>query len=143
MTAHLLLPGSQRVPVEPGGDPYHAVLRAVRASEAAGLHPVRLDAGDWLTFGAIASRIGVSRELVRLWCVGQRGPGGFPPPLNPGRETSFYSWYETTGWLRAHKPDWAPRPHDPALVAMNLAVQLRRLAPRIARLDAVVDCITG
>lgn len=113
-----------------------AVASAVRDLEVVGLRPVRVDAGDWVTLGDIAGRIGRSREIVRLWATGRQGPGGFPPPLNPGRNTSFYSWAEVSQWLRERMSYDVPG-GEPVLVAMNLALQLRRLAPRIERIDAV------
>lgn len=117
-----------------------AIPAAVRDLESVGLRPARVDADDWVTLAEIGARIGRSREIVRLWATGRYGPGGFPPPLNPGRDTSFYSWTEVAQWLRErmgyHVPD-----DDPVLVAMNLALQLRRLAPRIERMDLVLSLV--
>ncbi|MDQ7902919.1 hypothetical protein RB614_00090 [Phytohabitans sp. ZYX-F-186] len=113
-----------------------AVTAAVRDAESAGLRPVRVATGDWVRLADVAARIGRSREIVRLWSVGRQGPGGFPPPLNPGCDTSFYSWAEIAQWLRRRLGYELPD-EEPVLVAMNLALQLRRLAPRIARMDAV------
>jgi hypothetical protein len=140
MRAHLILPGSSRVPVDLGGDPYEALLRALRACEAAGLSPARVDADDWVTLGDVGARLGASRETVRLWAAGRCGPGGFPPPLNPGRETRFFSWVEVAAWLRTYRGHPAD-PGEPVLAAMNLALQLRRMAPDISRLDAVLRCV--
>ena len=117
-----------------------AVMSAVRDVESAGLRPVRVAAGDWVTLSDVAARIGRSREIVRLWSVGKQGPGGFPPPLNPGCETSFYSWAEIAQWLR-RKMRYELPDEEPVLVAMNLALQLRRLAPRISRMDAVRELV--
>lgn len=117
-----------------------AVAAAVHDVESAGLRPVRVAAGDWVTLADVAARIGRSREIVRLWSVGRQGPGAFPPPLNPGCDTSFYSWAEVVRWLRQRMGYDLPAP-EPVLVAMNLALQLRRLAPRIARMDAVRELV--
>ena len=143
MIVELVLHGSRLVPVDVGGDPYDAILDSVRDCEAEGLHPVRVDAGDWLTLDGIRERIGVSREIVRLWAVGKQGPGGFPPPLNPDGKTKFYSWIETSRWLQKHTPHGPTHLDDPALAAMNLALQLRSMAPEITRIDAVVQCIAA
>jgi hypothetical protein len=143
MSADLILPGSLRVPVELGDSPYDAILDALQRCEADWRRPVRLDADDWLTLADIAARTGVSRELVRLWSIGKQGPGRFPPPLNPARDTKFYSWWETSAWIRRHTT-YDPCDHpEPVLVAMNLALQLRRMRDKISRLDAVLECITG
>jgi hypothetical protein len=117
-----------------------AVAAAVRDVESVGLRPMRVAAGDWVTLADVAARIGRSREIVRLWSTGRQGPGGFPPPLNPGCDTSFYSWVEVASWLRRRLGYDLPD-EEPVLVAMNLALQLRRLAPRITRMDAVRELV--
>ena len=48
----------------------------------------------------IANRIERSREVVRLWSMGERGPGGFPTPLgtvNGGRRV--WDWASVNEWL--------------------------------------------
>jgi hypothetical protein len=119
-----------------------AVASAVHDVEAAGLRPLRVAADDWVTLADIAARIGRSREIVRLWSTGRQGPGGFPPPLNPGRDTSFYSWAEVCPWLRRRMGYELPD-DEPVLVAMNLTLQLRRLAPRLGRMDVIRDLLGG
>lgn len=143
VTADLVFAGGSRMPVELGPDPYRSILWAVQDCEAAYRRPVRLDAGDWLTLADIAARCGLSREIVRLYSIGQQGPGGFPPPLNPGRDTRFYSWYETSAWIRRHTAYLPPGvDQEPVLVAMNLALQLRNLMPRVSRPEVVLECVS-
>jgi hypothetical protein len=141
MNVDLLFDGTRRVPVRLGEKPYDAVLDTVRTCKALKLDPIRLDACEWVNLAHIAARLGVSRENVRLWAIGKYGPGRFPPPLNPGMDTKFYSWFEVDEWLREHKGYGDAQPEEPTLAAMNLALQLRRMAPRISRLDAIVDLI--
>jgi hypothetical protein len=117
-----------------------AVVSAVRLVEALGLRALRVDAGDWVTLADIAERIGRSRETVRLWAVGRLGPGGFPPPVNLGRDTSFYSWAEVLPWLR-HRLGFALADEEPTLAGANLALQLRALAPRIAGMDLLRELL--
>lgn len=142
MTANLILPGSRRIQVDLGRAPYDAILDAVRTCERTKVHPVRLDADDWVTLGDVALRVGVSRELVRLWSIGRQGPGRFPPPLNPGCGTSFYSWTEVREWIHANTCHDVGDLNEPVLAAMNLALQLRHMSPQLTRLDAVVKIIT-
>jgi hypothetical protein len=56
---------------------------------------------DQVTMLDIARRAGRSRETVRLWAAGKRGPGGFPAATwtSPGGER-FWSWPEVAAWLR-------------------------------------------
>ncbi|GAA4466652.1 hypothetical protein GCM10023170_077900 [Phytohabitans houttuyneae] len=107
-----------------------AVVSAIVDLEAFDLHPARVCADDWVTLADIGERIGRSREMVRQWSTGQQGPGGFPPPVNPGRDTKFYSWTEVALWLRAHRDFYLPRP-DGLLVVANLLLQAKRLAPLV------------
>lgn len=107
-----------------------AVLAVIDDLEAADLQPVRVCDGDWVTLADIAARIGRSREIVRLWSIGRQGPGGFPPPLNPGCDTKFYSWTEVAHWLRRRMGYELPDP-GPDLVVANLLLQARRLTSRV------------
>ncbi|HZN16927.1 MAG TPA: hypothetical protein VFB84_01875 [Micromonosporaceae bacterium] len=117
-----------------------AVVAAVRDAEGAGLRPVRLVDGDWVTLADIADRLGRSREAVRLWALGRVGPGGFPPPVNPGRDTLFYSWAEVSPWLRDRLCVPAPG-SDPVLAAAGLAVRMRALAPRVPDMATLRELI--
>jgi hypothetical protein len=137
MSVVLIARGSRTIEVDDAT--YDAIMAAIRQAEAAGLHPMRIDAADWVTAGDIAARVGRSREAVRLWIIGKVGPGGFPPPLNPENETTYYSWAEVVPWLQRKGHDLPLG--EPVLTAMNLALQLRRLAPHLTDLDSVVSCV--
>jgi len=117
-----------------------AVVAGVRAVERAGLRALRADADDWVTAGDIAARVGRSRETVRLWAVGRLGPRGFPPALNPGRDTTYYSWAEVSMWLRGRMCFDLPD-EQPVLAAANLALQLRVLLPRVSRSRSLLDLL--
>src|SRR4051794_154208 len=56
-----------------------AIVSAVRAIESVGLTAVRVMDQDLVTLADISDRIGQSRESVRRYAAGTRGPGGFPP----------------------------------------------------------------
>lgn len=121
-----------------GTDLDAAVTGALREIESAGLQAVRVVDNDWVTLMDIANRIGRSRELVRLWSIGRTGPGGFPPPLNPGGKTAYYSWLEVATWLHDQAGvDIAEL--EPAFVIANLVVRLRRLACRLPSSKAGVS----
>ncbi|GAA2528780.1 hypothetical protein [Pilimelia columellifera] len=114
----------------PGSTRVAAVVAAVQHLERAGCRVWRVDAGDMVTLTVIAGRAQRSRETVRLWSLGSLGPGGFPPPLNPGASTALYSWAEVRRWLRIRLNVDLPadRADDDALVAADLALRLRRIA---------------
>jgi len=114
-----------------------AIVSAVRDVESVGLVPVRVrDDEDLVTLGEIADRVGRSREAVRLWSLGRTGPGGFPPPVYGGLSTAFYRWSQVAPWIR-DRMGLAVTDPEPILAAVNLALQLRVLAPRVSRMDAV------
>ncbi|GAA4472943.1 hypothetical protein [Phytohabitans houttuyneae] len=119
-----------------------AVVSVIQELEAVNLAPVRVCDNDWLTLADIATRIGKSREIVRLWSIGKQGPGAFPPPLNPGCDTRFYSWTEVSHWLRRRLGYQLPDP-GPDLVVANLLLQARRQASRLLDPQALSVLLTS
>jgi hypothetical protein len=114
-----------------------AIVSAVRDLDAVGLPAARVrDDDDLVTLAVIAERVGRSREAVRLWSVGRTGPGGFPSPVDSGLSVAYYRWSQVAPWLRDRMGMPVPDP-EPILAAVNLALQLRAMAPRVSRMDAV------
>lgn len=113
-----------------------AVAAAVRCTEVAGLRVWRVDGTDLVTLAEIARRVGRCRETVRLWSTGELGPGGFPPPLNPGRATAIYSWSEIVPWLTGPADRCAALADrdlaGPVLAAAELALRLRAMSDQLA-----------
>src|SRR5215467_5094163 len=58
---------------------------------------------DLVSLLDIAHRTRRSREAVRLWAAGKRGPGGFPAPdwQSPSGER-FWSWPDVAWWISEH-----------------------------------------
>ena len=58
---------------------------------------------DYVSYSEIASRAGVSREAVRLWATGQRGPQDFPAPIGfvgfGDRRSPLWTWSVVAEWL--------------------------------------------
>jgi hypothetical protein len=112
----------------------HVLGSAVRDVEAVtGLLVTGVGREDLVTIRDIASRSGRSREAIRLWAVGKRGPGGFPAPAWTSLAGErFWSWAEVAHWIRQHlnlavdlTPDeirWA----DVILKARHAAAEARR-----------------
>jgi len=119
-----------------------ALATAIDQVERADLRVVRVAERDGLTLAEIGERIGRSREIVRLWALGKRGPGGFPAPLGVVRETSYYSWSEVLPWLRDRLGYDVPD-DEPIIAAANLALQLRALAPRVRNLRLIRDLLAA
>ena len=79
-----------------------AVLSAVNAVESVpGVRVVRLDDVDLVSMSEIAERTGRTRESIRLFVSGERGPGGFPLPANdPKRPHRVWRWSEVERWMQ-------------------------------------------
>jgi hypothetical protein len=78
-----------------------ALVSAVRDIEKVpGLRVIGVACDNMVTLARIADRAGVTREAARLWATGQRGRGGFPPPLmmTPAGE-KVWDWQQVGRWL--------------------------------------------
>jgi hypothetical protein len=83
-----------------------AITSAVRDVEKVpDLRAVGVACDSMVTLLGIAERAGVSREAVRLWAAGQRGPGGFPRPvmITHGGE-GVWEWEKVVPWLLENGP---------------------------------------
>lgn len=120
-----------------------AIASAVRAIDSVGLVALRVLDQDLLTLADIADRIGQSRESVRRYATGDRGPGNFPPPVDPVREgTVFYRWSEVAPWLNRKLGLDVPET-DFALVVANLVLQARQHRGRVAHMAALSDLLAA
>ncbi len=80
-----------------------AVVSAVQDLEKIeGLRAIGVACDNIVTLLDIAERVGKSREAVRLWATGQRGPGGFPHPtlVTTGGE-KLWDWQQVATWVQA------------------------------------------
>ena len=115
---------------------YEAISSAIADAESVdGLRVVRIADIDLVSMSEIAARVGRSRECVRLWVNGRRGPGGFPAPLNsPHDRYRFWRWSDVEGWLRGvlGGEPWSAEDHLRAAInaALELRHHFRQLDPR-------------
>lgn len=108
-----------------------AIGTAVADLNRIGIRPLRFIDEDLLTLADIADRAEIARETVRRYSTGERGPGGFPPPVNPGGGgTIFYSWSEVAPWFRERMGMDVPQT-EPALLFANHLLQAQRLEPTV------------
>jgi hypothetical protein len=72
-----------------------SAIHDVRRSEV-----LRVDSCDLVNQSEIARRIGRSRQLVHQYLSGERGPGGFPPPVcHISDDAPLWMWCEVAYWL--------------------------------------------
>lgn len=78
-----------------------AIGSAIRDVESIpGLRVTGAGQEDLVSILEIARRTGRSREAVRLWAAGKRGPGDFPAPTwrSPAEER-FWAWTDVARWV--------------------------------------------
>jgi hypothetical protein len=118
-----------------------ALVSAVRDIESVGLKAMRVRDDDLLTLADIADRVGRSRESVRRYATGERGGGGFPPPVNPEHEgTLFYRWSEVSLWLR-ERLGIEVDDTDRVLVVANLLLQARQHRDHVEHLSTLAELL--
>ena len=74
-----------------------AVVSAIRQVESLGIGAVveRLEPDELVGLADIGRRVGLTREAVRLYANGERGPGGFPQPVaTPSKNARVWKWLE-------------------------------------------------
>jgi len=79
-----------------------AIVSAVRDVEGVeGMRVTGAGQEEQVSMLDIAHRTKRSREAVRLWAAGKRGPGEFPAPVweSPGGER-FWHWPDVARWAR-------------------------------------------
>ena len=105
-----------------------AVLSAVAALESiAGITVVRLADAGLVSMADIAARTGRTRESVRLLIAGERGPGGFPPPVtDPRSRYRLWRSHEVETWLQGHLATvFDDCAEDRVRAAINAGLELR------------------
>jgi hypothetical protein len=121
-----------------------AVTSAIEQIESAsiGLTVIRVEPDELVSASEIADRVGLSRETIRLYALGQRGPGHFPPPVARLRGRSpLYRWTDVVPWLARHGGAAAPSAGEAletatSIALINAALDLRRLKRQAASRSA-------
>ncbi len=104
-----------------------AIISAVRDVEKVdGVQVTRVADAGLVSMTDIATRLGRSRESVRLLVTGARGPGGFPAPVtDPRGRYRLWRWSDVTRWLTTRLGD-DTLPDDHFVTAINASLELRR-----------------
>jgi hypothetical protein len=89
-----------------------AVITAIRDVQKAGIgaRVVHVEPDEFVTMSEIARRLEVTREGVRKWVLGARGPGRFPPPAGHlSQKSPLWRWTDVVNWFRTSVPERADR----------------------------------
>ena len=110
-----------------------AVLSAVTDVEHVdGVSVVRVADAGLVSMTDIASRVGRTRESVRLLITSARGPGGFPAPVtDPRSRYRLWRWSDVAHWLTTRLGE-ADIQDDRFLSAINASLELRRHRDELA-----------
>ena len=116
-----------------------AILSAVSDLERVdGVHVVRIADAGLASMAEIATRLGRTRESVRLLISGARGPGGFPPPVtDPRGRYRLWRWSDVAQWFTEHMGEEVTLPQDDIAAAVNAALELRYRRCRLVPSDRV------
>lgn len=114
-----------------------AIGSAKRSIESAvpGVRVIRVEPEDLVTAADIADRTGRTRESVRLLIAGERGPGGFPPPISHLKSRGrIWKWTDVARWFLTELGEKLPSLKEADFIsALNGALEVRRMADRIER----------
>lgn len=111
-----------------------AVLRGIKQLESVDdVFVDRVDTNDVVTASEIASRVGRSRESVRLLANSERGPGDFPKPVGfLDANTRAWRWSDVAQWFSKHGEVTDELAHYANFIAaINAALAARRLKSRL------------
>lgn len=120
-----------------------AILTAIRDVEKAevGAQVLRIDDCNLVTMADIARRIGRSRQMVHQYMTGERGRGGFPPPVCfVSEHKALWAWCAVSYWLAQNN---ILRPEDSwsaeVVAAINNALEMAQQRNRYPELVAEVN----
>jgi hypothetical protein len=109
---------------------------AISAVESAvpSLKVIRVEPEELVSMAEIAKRTGRSREGIRLFVEGKRGPGNFPPPQAwIGTKRPVWSWVDVASWFAKILGEKPPSADEAAFIAaLNGAFAVRRHAELLA-----------
>jgi len=102
----------------------------------------RVEPDDLVTAAEIATRLGRSRESIRLLVAGARGAGNFPAPVSHLRSRQrLWRWSEVAEWVGELDED--QRWRATVLAGVNAMLEYRRLDPRVHQLVGPLAGVEG
>jgi hypothetical protein len=115
-----------------------AIDSAILDVESVGQKVKRIEPDDFVNVAEIARRTGHSRECIRLYVLGRRGPGGFPPPTSGIKRTSpLWRWSDVAEWFSKRQPDCPAYQDALAIKKTNAYLEFRQCFPEVGLVDDV------
>lgn len=88
---------------------------------------MRVEPDELVWAAEIASRLGRTRQSVRMLIDGKRGPGGFPKPAASVTRNPLWRWSEVADWFERYERRPVADPARSAVIgAINGALEARR-----------------
>lgn len=107
----------------------------------------KIEPDELVTAAEIAARSGLSREAIRLYSTGQRGPGCFPTAITyPDQKTKLWRWVEVATWLQENGRVVTDIDLEMAelIAALNAACEIRHYRETLPqRALGLVDFLMG
>ncbi|MBI2826383.1 MAG: hypothetical protein HYX69_17030 [Planctomycetia bacterium] len=106
-----------------------AIRSAIHDVEKTGINVARVEPDDIVNASEISRRIAQTRESVRKYINGQRGPGSFPAPLSGVKTSSpLWRWNEVANWFAKSDIANDERVREAnTIAALNTVLDLRRI----------------
>jgi len=108
-----------------------AVLSAIQNVASSGVATVvRVESEDLVYVDDIAEKTDRSRQNIHQLIKGERGPGGFPPPVNPRGRRHLWRWSEVAPWMQQHTSTIIEGPSkvERQIRSINAALELHATA---------------
>ena len=104
------------------GDAIFSSIADVESVE--GLQVLHIEPDDLATASEIASKLGRTRESVRLLIAGERGKGDFPAPVSHVRSRNrLWRWSDVARWAKVAAA--GDQEQAELIAAINAALELR------------------
>jgi hypothetical protein len=117
-----------------------AITTVDQDAAKAGFRIIAISEEDLLTIQNIATKTGRSYESVRLLASGQRGPGGFPLPVNQHSKPALYHWAQVAKWLHTHYGYAITETEQAATInAANHLLKARTIKPDLTSITALLQ----
>jgi hypothetical protein len=117
-----------------------AVLSAISDVESVGVGALveHVEPDEFVSMSEIARRLHVTREGVRKWVAGQRGPGNFPLPVGSlTRHSPLWRWTDVVQWRQTKLQE--PANAAEAVTESDDQNVIVSQGPQVAVLNAVLD----